>query len=150
MSTHIWHEHAKGRRAGQATWTAALAGCTALVLSLAAAVGFLSGRMRGRLPALAATMAGLCVVIGFLTWAAAGRDLPFPVSNQFAGTLSLATPLVFGALCGVLCERAGAGFGVEPGLGDGGIFRAGDLREMSIVMHRISTRCGTNDAVEPL
>jgi ABC-type uncharacterized transport system permease subunit len=77
------------------------------VLLLAAAAGFLSGKMAGRLPALAATIAGLALVIGFLTWAAAGRDLPFPVSNQFAGTLSLATPLVFGALCGVLCERAG-------------------------------------------
>ena len=77
------------------------------VLCLLAAAGFLSGRLRGRLPALAGTVAGLAVVLGFLTWAAAGRDLPFPVSNQFAGTLSLATPLVFGALCGVLCERAG-------------------------------------------
>lgn len=77
------------------------------VLCLAAAAAFLSGRVRGRWAALAATVAGIAVVLGFLTWAAAGRDLPFPVSNQFAGTLSLATPLVFGALCGVLCERAG-------------------------------------------
>ena len=77
------------------------------VLCLVAAAAFLSGRVHGRLAALAATVAGLAVVIGFLTWAAAGRDLPFPVSNQFAGTLSLATPLVFGALCGVMCERAG-------------------------------------------
>ena len=77
------------------------------LLLLAAAVGFLSGRMAGHWPAIAGTIAGLALVVGFLTWAAAGRDLPFPVSNQFAGTLSLATPLVFGALCGVLCERAG-------------------------------------------
>jgi general nucleoside transport system permease protein len=77
------------------------------VLALAAAAGFLSGRMRGGIGVLAAVVAGFAVVIGFLAWAAAGRDLPFPVSNQFAGTLALATPLVFGALCGVLCERAG-------------------------------------------
>lgn len=77
------------------------------VLCLVAGAGFLSGRLRGRLPALAGTVAGLAFVLGFLTWAASGRDLPFPVSNQFAGTLALATPLVLGALCGVLCERAG-------------------------------------------
>jgi len=77
------------------------------LLCLAAGAAYLSGRLRGRAPALAGGVAGLAVVLGFLTWAAAGRDLPFPVSNQFAGTFSLATPLILGALCGVLCERAG-------------------------------------------
>lgn len=77
------------------------------VLALLAAAGFISGRLRRRQPALAGTIAGIAVVVGFLTWAAAGRDLPFPVANQFNGTLQLATPLVLGALCGVCCERAG-------------------------------------------
>jgi len=84
---------------------ATVASCA--VLCLLAGAGFLSGRLRGRAPALAGTTAGVAFLLGFLTWAAAGRDLPFPVSNQFAGTLTLATPLIFGALCGVLCERAG-------------------------------------------
>ena len=77
------------------------------VLCLLAGGALLSGRLSGRLRVLAGTVGGLAFALGFLTWAAAGRELPFPVSNQFAGTLSLATPLIFGALCGVLCERAG-------------------------------------------
>lgn len=79
---------------------------SAVVLLLAGA-GFLSGRLWGRNRALAATVAGLGVALGFLTWAAAGNSLPFPVANQLSGTIATATPLVLGALCGVLCENAG-------------------------------------------
>lgn len=79
----------------------------AAVFTLAASAGFLSGRLNKRWTAIAATVAGLSVVIGFLAWAAADRAAPFALSNQLNGSLALATPLALGALCGVLCERAG-------------------------------------------
>ncbi len=44
-------------------------------------------------------------MIGFLTWAAAGATIP--VVGLLAGSLALAVPLIFGALGGVLGERAG-------------------------------------------
>ena len=77
------------------------------VLSLLAGAGFVSGRLRGRWPMIAGVVAGLAVTLGFLAWAAAGKDLPFPVANQLAGTVFTATPLILGALCGVVGERAG-------------------------------------------
>jgi len=80
---------------------------TGALLCLLAGAGFLSGRLSGRLPALAGAVAGLAFIIGFLGWAASTSTLPFPVSNQLAGTVATATPLVLGALAGVIGERAG-------------------------------------------
>ena len=47
----------------------------------------------------------LAWMTGFLTWAAAGGTVP--VVGLLGGSLALAVPLVFGALGGVLGERAG-------------------------------------------
>jgi general nucleoside transport system permease protein len=44
-------------------------------------------------------------MLGFLTWAAAGERVP--MVGLLAGSVALAVPLVFGALGGVLGERAG-------------------------------------------
>lgn len=80
----------------------------ALVLAafgLVIAVSQLARRLRGATAALLYTLFGLAFVLTFLSWAAAGST--FPLTNQLQGTLNTATPLIFGALAGVLCERAG-------------------------------------------
>jgi simple sugar transport system permease protein len=51
-----------------------------------------------------AAFGALCLV-GFLTWAAVGSELPVP--GLLIGTVSLSVPLVFGALGGVISERVG-------------------------------------------
>ena len=48
---------------------------------------------------------GVCFAVAFLVWAVADAQISFVSLLQ--GSLFLATPLVFGALGGVLCERAG-------------------------------------------
>ena len=47
--------------------------------------------------------------LGFLMWAYADQGDGFvaAIANPIPGTIRIATPLVFGALAGVLCERAG-------------------------------------------
>ena len=77
------------------------------LLCLVAGAGLISGKLSRPLRRLAGAVAGLSLVLGFLSWAAASSSLPFPVSNQLAGTLALATPLVLGSLAGVIGERAG-------------------------------------------
>ena len=46
-------------------------------------------------------------LIAFFTWAAAGQDLPVRIPGLLIGALGLSTPLIFGALGGVISERAG-------------------------------------------
>lgn len=56
---------------------------------------------------LLGTLAGVALFVGFIVWSAADAPLPFTLTNQLNGTLQYATPIVLGALCGVLSERAG-------------------------------------------
>ncbi|OZF04644.1 ABC transporter permease [Rhodococcus sp. 15-1154-1] len=44
-------------------------------------------------------------VLGFLTWAAAGATVPVP--GLLIGAVALSTPLIFGAMGGVISERVG-------------------------------------------
>ncbi len=85
----------------------------AITVAVAAVVVFIAGtwfllrRPNKAVGATLGTVAGIGVILGLIVWAASGSDLPFTLTNQLNGTLKVATPLVFGALCGVLSERAG-------------------------------------------
>jgi general nucleoside transport system permease protein len=61
--------------------------------------------VRQTTPIWLAALFSVIGMIGFLSWAAAGGTIP--VVGLLAGSLALAVPLVFGALGGVLGERAG-------------------------------------------
>ncbi|GAA1557295.1 ABC transporter permease [Kribbella sancticallisti] len=74
-------------------------------LGLLAAVAYVLRRVPTKYAGWLAAVLGVCFIGAFLCWAAAGKT--FPLANQFQGTLNFATPLILGALAGVLCERAG-------------------------------------------
>ena len=54
-------------------------------------------------------LVGVAFFAGFIIWSYADQSLgrPLAIVNPLPGTVQLATPLVFGALAGCLCERAG-------------------------------------------
>ena len=54
-------------------------------------------------------LVGVAFFVGFLVWSYADQtgDFAVALTNPLPGTVKLATPLVFGALAGCLCERAG-------------------------------------------
>ena len=78
---------------------------TLAAYTVVVAVAHLVRGLRGRWAAILWAGFGVAFVVTFLCWAAAGKT--FPLTNQLQGTLNLATPLILGALAGVLCERAG-------------------------------------------
>lgn len=86
-------------------------GSTATVWSMTLLLVVLTGfsaflvRSGRRTPLWLVSIFSVLAMIGFLAWAAAGEAVP--VIGLLGGSIALAVPLVFGALGGVLGERAG-------------------------------------------
>ncbi len=75
-----------------------------LVACLAATVLLFTHRTGGRTVTLVGIASGI-FVFGYLVYAVDGQSASMVALMR--GTISAATPIAFGALCGVLCERAG-------------------------------------------
>jgi ABC-type uncharacterized transport system permease subunit len=84
---------------------------TAIVLTLVAlalaVVSFLATRARRHVGPWLPVLFGVVEILTLLTWAVAGKANPLPLTGLLAGSLFLATPLVFGSLSGLLCEHSG-------------------------------------------
>ncbi len=87
----------------------ALAWAAVVVAALALVLAAINKVPKGALGVLLFVLVGLAFFTGFLVWNYADQDLARPLAmvNPLPGTVRLATPLVLGALAGVLCERAG-------------------------------------------
>lgn len=76
-----------------------------VLLAILTVYAVIETRALRRVPLWVTAVFAVVFVIGFLTWAAAGKSLPIP--GLLLGALSLSVPLVFGALGGVISERVG-------------------------------------------
>lgn len=78
-----------------------------LLVALAVLAHLYSARGRtGKVPLWLITVFGVLFLLGFLAWAAAGQRA-IPVPGLLVGALALSTPIIFGALGGVIGERVG-------------------------------------------
>jgi ABC-type uncharacterized transport system permease subunit len=76
-----------------------------LVVLLGASVAYVLARRR--VPLWVTMVFAVTALVGFLAWSGAGSARDFPVVSLIGGSVLLAVPLVFGALGGVIGERAG-------------------------------------------
>lgn len=94
---------AKDLAAGPVVWVSFAVAVAALVLAV------LDRVPRGWLGVVVYAATGLAFYFGFIVWAYAdqGEGFQAAIANPLPGTIEIATPLVLGALAGVMCERAG-------------------------------------------
>ncbi|MCU1447112.1 ABC transporter permease [Cryobacterium sp.] len=76
-----------------------------ILLAALTAVSAWMVQTRRKVPVWLIALFGVLLLIGFLVWASA--DARIPVPGLLFGSLSLAVPLIFGALGGVISERVG-------------------------------------------
>jgi simple sugar transport system permease protein len=76
-----------------------------VLLAVATLYSVLLVRSKARVPLWLIVVFAILFMFGFLTWAGAGSSLP--MIGLLFGSLSLAVPLIFGSLAGVIGERAG-------------------------------------------
>ena len=76
-----------------------MAGATVVAFGLAS--------RRRRVPVWRSLLSAFVFLVGFLAWAAAGSASDIPAVRLIGGSVLLSVPIVFGALGGVIGERAG-------------------------------------------
>ena len=76
-----------------------------MVLMVFGALAFSFLHPRGKSPLWLVIVFVALALFAFLTWAAAGKTIPLP--GLLIGALALSTPIIFGALGGVVSERVG-------------------------------------------
>ncbi len=79
--------------------------CAVVVMALCTVAAVLRVKAQRAVPLWLVALFSVAGMAGFLAWAATGGSLP--MVSLFAGTITLAMPLIFGAMGGVLGERAG-------------------------------------------